>query len=556
MFDHIVPAPGERQPMGAILRSRTAFPGWGSFLVLVLCACVLCGAAIFRSVEYDENYSVFVTSGIARPAWPEAAFTREAVPAPFSARTGPTRTMQILRDTDVHPPLYFMSLRLWRDLAGDSLLALRGLSVVFALAAVLAWMVTAWRAGIPPLAVGLTLTLAYGFGYTGHIARGFALAHLLVAIAALAGHEAWLATRAKRPAWAAWAAAAGLAAGLATLTNYLAVFPAAAAMGWLVLAAPGNRRRVLMAVAVGLPFACMLAGDLYFFLAQKDARVEQFEPFRLIAVASRLAQFNAASLFGGLPLYVTGAARSMLSGGMAMLLLAVAVAVAWVWRRLPPTRWLWLLGALAPSLGLVVLGLVFGNSPIELRYVAFAMPFVAVLIAAAAAAWFQAAPRATAAAFAVLLAVEAAGTLGMQLHPATQQPFRQAVAAAKPYLGEGDVLLVPFGNDGVGITGSVLREVPADQPMIVLRSRTVASAPGRAAGFRRAVLLGVGDRDGTEQARAAVSAFRSDAGWCSAGVVWRDSRGDYVEVFDKAPQPPDPESSTRACSDRPTAKAG
>ena len=45
-------------------------------------------------------------------------------------------------------------------------------------------MAAAWRAGLPPVAVGLATVLAYGFGYTGHIARGFALAHLLVALAA------------------------------------------------------------------------------------------------------------------------------------------------------------------------------------------------------------------------------------------------------------------------------------------------------------------------------------------------------------------------------------
>jgi hypothetical protein len=525
--------------MSALLAAGGPFPRRGAALVLLLAALVLAGAAALRSVEHDESYSVFVTGAIDRPAWPSTAFSPAEAREPFVARTDAAGTARSLLETDVHPPLYFWALGAWRWLAGDSMLALRGLSVLFALGAVLAWMAAAWRAALPPLAVGLAVTLAYGFGYTGHIARGFALAHLLVAVTVLAALEIRRGVaEGRQRAAAAWAAVAGVSAGLAAFTNYLAVFPAAAVLAWMVLAAPDWNRRWRTALIAGLPFLLVLGGAAYFFVAQKDSRHGQFDPFALVPSVLRLARFNAANLFGGLPLYVEGSASAAVAGALAALLVAAALAVALAWRRLGPTRWLWLGGALAPSAGVLALGAAFGNTPIELRYIAFSAPFAAALIAAAAAAWARTAPRAAAAGFGLVMAVQAAGTLGMALHPATQQPFRRALAAAAQHLGDDGVLLVPFAEDGVGITGGVLREAPPHQKVLVLRLDDAAAAPERAAEFRRAVIVGLGDKAGAEQARAASAALRADPSWHSLGVAWSDYRGGFAEVFEHDAPPP------------------
>ena len=552
--------------------------GWrAAALVLLLAAVVLTGAAAWRSTEHDEIYSVFVTGGIARPEWPSTVFTPAEVEEPFQVHTNAADTARLLRDTDVHPPLYFWALGAWRNLAGDGLLALRGLSILFALAAIAAWMAAAWRAGLPPVAVGVATALAYGFGYTGHIARGFALAHLLLALLSLAALEVWRRGRspAERaavaaasttdprsadslalnraasdraaPEWAtlAWAAFAGCAAGLACFTNYLAVFPAAAVLAWMALAAPPPRdwnRRIRIALAAALPFGLLLGAALYFFLAQKDSRTGQFDPFSPLPALLRLARFNAANLFGGLPLYLEGAAATAVSAGLAALLLLATLAILGAWRRLGPTRWLWAAGALAPSAGLLVLGVVFGNTPVELRYVAFSAPFAAALVAGAAGVWARGAPRAARAGFGLVLGVQAAGTVGMALHPSTQQPFRDAMATLAPRLGEGSVLAVPFADDGVGVTGSLLREAPPDQKVLVLRLSDAAAVTERAAGFRRVVLLGLGDRDGAKQARSASAALHADPSWRSLGVAWSDFRGGFAEVFERgassAGQPP------------------
>jgi hypothetical protein len=490
-------------------------------LVLAIAALVLGAGAAFRSTEYDETYTRLVTSPVPRPAWPAEPFTpRDAAPV-FEAVAGPAAIAWNLRATDVHPPLYFWLAGAWRAAGGTSVEALRALSVALALGAVAAFMAAAAVAGLPPVATGLGTALAYGFAYTGGIARGFALAHLLLGLAALAIVLAW------RRRAGGWAAAGGLAAGAASFANYLAAFPAAAMLGWLLVAPLPRRTRLRLAVAAGLPFALVQAANLGFFLAQRQSRPDQFARFEPLDALLLLGQFNAANLFGGLPLYLEGSGRILAGAALVGLLALAALAVATAWRSLGPTRWLWLGGFAAPSAGLLLLSAASGTTPIELRYLAFAAPFAAALVAGAASGWARALPRAAPAALGLLLLVQAAGSAGMVLHPATRQTYRDALAALA--LGPGSLLLVPRGNDGVGIVGAVLAEAPADQPILVLDSGAGGGTdlPRHATPYARLVLLGITDRDGAVQVTLARDALER-AGWTVAATPWRDARRGFA----------------------------
>jgi hypothetical protein len=289
---------------------------------------------------------------------------------------------------------------------------------------------------------------------------------------------------------------------------------------------------MLLLVAAALPFLAVQAGNLSFFLAQRDSRQEQFAAFDPVAALVLLGQFNAANLFGGLPLYLDGVGRIVVAAGLVALLLAVALAVALRWRALGPTRWLWLGGFVAPSAGLLLLGAAFGNMPVELRYLSFAAPFAAALLAGAAAGWARRLPRLAPAALAMVLLVQAAGAAGMALHPATRQAYRDALAALAPLLGPETLLLVPRGNDGVGIVGAVIAEAPPRQPLLVLREEAAAALPDAVAGFPRLVLLGITDRDGALQAAAARAALQADPRWSAQPTAWRDDRrGFEATVF-------------------------
>jgi hypothetical protein len=364
---------------------------------------------------------------------------------------------------DVHPPLYFWVLEGWRRAVGPGWLVARLLSVGFAVAALGLVGAVAGALEIPVLpAMALTL-LSYGFAYTGSVARGFALAQALNVLGF------WLVVRARREPRRRTALVAGLAFGAASFTNYLAVFVGVAALVWL------GARRLRLAWAAVLGVVPFLVLDANFFLAQRGSRAAQFLPFSGTRAVGLLARDGGAALFGGLPLYAGGLGVAVVAVLGVLFLTCVACVV-----MARPRHGLVLAGgAVATPLGLLALGVVFHNAPIEIRYLAFGLPFLALLFAAALPRWLLGA----------VLAVQACAIAGLALAPATMQPqgiaARQAVA-----LDPGALILVPFGNDGVGVVGpfiaalpdaarvEVLRggEVPADEPVVVLAELSVDGA--------------------------------------------------------------------------------
>ncbi len=401
---------------------------------LGLAALVLGFIAWHRAPEYDEAYSIFLTAGDARPPWPSGVFTAGSVRHLFAGHAGFGQIAHDLRVGDVHPPLYFWALEIWRWVCGPSWFAARLLSVVFALGAlaVIAWFVDAAEIAVLP-ALGLTL-LNYGFAYTGVVARGFALAQFLnflgFSLVFLAVQR-----RTRR-----LSLAGGLALGAAAFANYLAVFIAGAVLAWLCLAR--QRWRYFPPTALGLvPF---LLADAWFFIAQRGTRTGQFTAFVPLQALKLLAKDFGAAQFGGLPLYA-GRFGPVVAVGLGVLLLA---AVFYVFRKRPKHALPLVLATAAPPLGLLALGFVFNNTPIEIRYLAFSMPYLALLFAAAL-------PRPL---LAVMLMVEFCAIIGLGFAPATMQP--QGIAARQAAALPGTLILLPFGNDGVGVPGPFISKLP------------------------------------------------------------------------------------------------
>ncbi|MGH7153242.1 MAG: hypothetical protein ACREF3_04875 [Acetobacteraceae bacterium] len=490
--------------------NRAAVP-----LVMVLAASVLTGAAVLRGFEYDEAYSMFLTSGIARPAWPTTVFAAGSIRHDFIAGASPVGIARDLRTTDVHPPLYFWLLEAWRRVIGNGLVAARMLSVLCALGALLVVGAIARLSRVPP-APAMVLTLGcYAFTYTGVVARGFALAQLL----SLSGVALCLMTVRKDRAPVAFGA--GLLLGAASFANYLAAFVGAAALSWLGAVCP---RRLWPAALTG--FTVVIPADLWFFLAQRGSRQGQFPPFHLLAGLVRLGRCIGGATLGGLPLYVSPSSRSAATALLCGVLAGLAVLVAMQWRCIgrATTRWLLLGCAVAPAAGLIALGVVFDTTPIELRYLAFATPFAGVLLAGAIGSL----PRpASLLAGTVVGGLQALALVGLLTRPETMQPAR-ATAAAAAWVGGSAVVLLPQGNDGVGLVGPFLAEAPDRlRVRVVGRDESVAGIRADAAGFRRTVIVLSGvDAD----SRATVPLLRAaftDPCWREAGVAFN------VMAFDR-----------------------
>jgi hypothetical protein len=148
--------------------------------------------------------------------------------------------------------------------------------------------------------------------------------------------------------------------------------------------------------------------------------------------------------------------------------------------------------ARAPPIGLLLLGAIFNNTPIELRYLSFGLPFVALLVSRAIAAR-PGGVRRTPVPLIIILAVQCASIAGLLLSPRTMQPARSAAIEAAPLVGDG-VVLLPAGNDGVGIVGAFGIEAPPALPILVLRPTDAIA--GRIAPYHRVVVATLAqDRD-------------------------------------------------------------
>jgi hypothetical protein len=329
---------------------------------------------------------------------------------------------------------------------------------------------------------------------------------------------------AERRAHGAGCFGAGLLLGLATFANYLAVFASGGALLWLLLR---RWRQPALWTAAGIGFALMLPADLFFFLAQKGSRVDQFPPFRLLPGLARLAQYAAANVFGGLPLYVGGTARVVLGGVLAALLVGLVGLIAARFRRLgmPGTRWLPVLAALAVPTGLVLLGIAFDNTPIELRYLSFATPFLALLSAGALASL----PRSGPLLLATLLAIQATSLAGMMTRPETMQPQQQTALEAAALAGPDGIVVLPHGNDGVGVVAAFLNESPDWLHVLVVpRGESAEQLRARVQGSR--VVLALLGLDGDSRATLPVmeDAFAGDRCWREDGTTA------HVAVYDRA----------------------
>jgi hypothetical protein len=175
------------------------------------------------------------------------------------------------------------------------------------------------------------------------------------------------------------------------------------------------------------------------------------------------------------------------------------------------------MAAIAPPIGLFLLGLVFDNTPIELRYLAFATPFIGLLLAAAL-------PRCIRHA---VMAVQAMALLGLMFRPETMQPARATAMVAAALVGDG-VVLLPSGNDGVGIVGAFAVEAPPTLRLLVIaRDATPATIRARVSNHPRVVLVLFGQDAASRATLPVMRQAFTDPCWRMAG------EGFKVLAFDR-----------------------
>ena len=231
------------------------------------------GAAIW----YDEAITLLTTSGHAIPNWSLGM-------QQFKPTTNLLKILQDLYEYDVHPPLYFWVLALWRATLGSSLEVARSLSAVFTVAT----LVALYRYAVslngrwPFIPVALYAFSSVGLRYA-YNARPYAMATFLVVLTLILSK--------RKSNWT------GLCAACCVATHYftaLCVGPIVAiecfrswrmARGWAVITS-------LSFIAFCMPLTVLLAKHV-------EARPHQypgFGPFR-----KEVTALLRASLEGAVP---------------------------------------------------------------------------------------------------------------------------------------------------------------------------------------------------------------------------------------------------------------
>jgi hypothetical protein len=275
--------------------------------------------------------------------------------------------------------MYVWGLALWRRCFGFSLETARSFSLVCSLGTILA-LYLLLRAGEVerPLLPTLVYALSTCSVFFGSTARNYALATLFITLAALSGYLASKSARQNKAKAAAYSVPMAIYCGLAFQTHYFSLFPVGVILAWSC----SNlwRESRIMAIVSPIVATCVGMVGLSTLLKQLSARPTQNMGFPgwLVEIKS-LLRADLGVLWD--PMY-----NNRLLDFLAVVGISVLVGIAflkiWIWPR-ESNRKLWalLFGlALAPSLGVLTLDVLFNKQSTYSLYLLFGGPALAVIV--------------------------------------------------------------------------------------------------------------------------------------------------------------------------------
>jgi uncharacterized membrane protein len=446
-------------------------------LLLICCLVVATEVRIVgiysRGIWDDEAISLLETAGNALPSWPRKP-TPAGVAKRFYEGVPPIKSVvEDLRRTDIHPPVYYVLLSLWRRLWGFSIETARMFSLLCSLASILGVYLLLQRGGARrPLLALFLYSIAASAVFFGSISRSYAFGTMLIVGAALA---AFLATERAREGRirTILALTAATAAGLALQTNYLTLFPCGVLLVWMA-ARLWRRFRIL---AVGSVLLAVLIGGVGWpvLLGQLSARPDQsvgFPGWRLEAMA--IAQRNADLLWSP-PLTTPLVSRGILSL-LGILLLTSLYDLVRNRRSIDRGFWILVLGlAVAPSIGVAALDFIFDKRLSgDILYIGLAAPFLAILAIRGLGVGIDSRWRVTAIGAFGVVALLAAGNgpnWGYEDRPVATGRARRFARAVRETSSPGQIVFI---DEGFGRTnpGAVVYEL---EPTTVIACFPVAS---------------------------------------------------------------------------------
>jgi hypothetical protein len=335
-----------------------------------------------RAIWYDEAVTLLETAGNAIPRWSE-------VPTPAHTQKellvgSPTfgEVAAGLRDTDVHPPVYYGLLSRWRRATGGSLETARLFSVFWSTASVILFYLLLRASGFQwPLAPSLVYSLTSGAVHYAHEARNYSLALFFLLAAS---YLAYLSTtwfhENRRQFWISSIFMA-VFCGLAFQTNYLAVFPVLFLLLWYFICIPKDRRLyAIPAFIVTIGISLIRVSTL---VAQLGARPKQFQKeLGFVQEIYKIIDFNIEILWN--PVISSTGVRTAVIGTIFFLVVVAVLNVKSAWEMIDNRLFTMMAGlAILPSLGVLALDLIFSKNLGKSSYVFFAGPALVFLLTVA-----------------------------------------------------------------------------------------------------------------------------------------------------------------------------
>ena len=491
--------------------------------VLLAAAAARFPGVVLRSIWYDETITLLETSN-GPTDWPDAPRSASELRAAFEGTPSLPQVTERLRETDVHPPVYYWTLAAWRAALGRSIETARLLSLLLSVASVAVFWGLLRRVGVEdPLLPAAAYALSIYAVHYGHEARGYALAILLllggfaIAIAAVRSAEPTA-----RRAWGMSAASAALFA-VAFLTTYLTALWSAAFLVWLVVIAGHRARRHALVIAIASP--ALAASGLFGLRLQHQfgARPGQEVGFRGILTEALHIAKSLTEVLCGSP--------SLVPWGLTLLLLLVlAGSTLWLarpggaapsWER----RFTALAAALvlAPAAGFYAIDFLADRHLASARYLMFSGPALAFLATRGAT---RASGRLRIGALAlvgILFALLAAGDNWNRADCRTGRsfaPYRSVVRQFRADPG-ASVLAVVGAGHGRGDLWSWNHELPDGISVLFLASEEdAATVAAQAERFSEVWILGATDLV-TREAEDALRESLLASGWqATPGEAW------------------------------------
>src|SRR5262249_6514194 len=87
-------------------------------MVLAMAVCARVPGLLNRAIWVDESYTLLETAGHAPPMWPAEPVPAGTVKVQYEGTASLSQVTKTLREIDVHPPVYFWGVTLWRRFFG------------------------------------------------------------------------------------------------------------------------------------------------------------------------------------------------------------------------------------------------------------------------------------------------------------------------------------------------------------------------------------------------------------------------------------------------------